>query len=60
MASERSEDTTKGPKVSISGRSHWMRYLTNLECSNSNYTGNSGSVEELSSDKLVETSRTTS
>ena len=39
MASENSEDATKGPRVSKAHRSHWTRYLTNLEYSNSNYAG---------------------
>ena len=54
VVSERSEDATKGPKVSKSRKSHWTRYLTNLEYSNSNYAGASVSMEDLLSDELLE------
>ena len=36
VASERSQDATKGPRVSKLRRSDWMRCLTNLEYSNRN------------------------
>ena len=58
MASERSEDATKGPRVSKSRRSHWTRYLTNLEYSNGNYANNNARVrmelEDLLRDGLLE------
>ena len=48
------ERATKGLMVSKLRRSHWTRYLTKLEYSNSNYAGTSGSTKDLLSDELLE------